>query len=88
MFPHTVQKCRLIGDFKLPVGVSVNVAACLHMLALWLTGELSRVFPRFLPNVSWEKLQPLTTGQRDKCWKRIEGGIKDMERDIDFFLMH
>lgn len=42
---------RLTSDFKLPVGVNMTVNGCLslHMLALRLTGDLSRMYPSSCP---------------------------------------
>ena len=64
--PPTVQKkCMLgwlIGDSKLPVGVSVNIDGCVSHLCLcgpvmaWLPGV-----PCLSPNDSWDRLQPPMT---------------------------
>ncbi len=44
--PASSMQVRSTGDSKLPVSVNVSVNGCrICMLALWWTGDLSRVYP-------------------------------------------
>ncbi|XP_061641587.1 ethanolamine kinase 2 isoform X1 [Phyllopteryx taeniolatus] len=48
-FPPTSQKHALIGDSKLPVGMTVSANGCLFLCALRLAGNQFRVYPTSCP---------------------------------------
>lgn len=78
--PPTVQRhtwLRLIGDWKLALGVSVN--GCLYVLA-----DLRPVHdvPHLSPHGTWDRLLPPCNPKLDK-WKNLDGWM-DPDLSLDF----
>ena len=55
---HNPKTCRLIGDSKLPVGVTVSVNGCLSVyVGPAMDWRPVQGVPRLSPNDSWDRLQ-------------------------------
>lgn len=60
-------------DWKPPVGVNMS-------MKYWLMCQrLVQGVPRLLPNVCWDRLQPLTDLIRTSCYRRYMDGLNALE---------